>query len=273
VTWPVGGYDQGPGEPRPYQGSYPPSPFDPVGSQQPGGYPYDQPYPGQPGGGYPPAPRRRRTGLIVSLAVLGVLLVVGIVVGALYLRGAPPPVVPGWQVATSSKRKLAYDVPANWKVVDEERIIGFEDSTGPKVGMTGVATYLDGYCAEASASWRAAAGFVTYQDTDLNLVAADAARKWGHYGYLGPKEEPPQVDVGPPGPMTVNGIEGVYASSTVRVTVPSPCAPPTARIHALALPSAEGGSYAFVIFSDQEVPDALPEQEARRILTTIRATG
>jgi hypothetical protein len=183
--------------------------------------------------------------------------------------GRPDAVVPGWQVAVSTERGLAYDVPPDWKVLDEDTLIGFEDAEGPKVGMAGASTYKDGYCTEAGSSFRAAAGLSGYRDADLNLVAADAAGKWGRYGYLGPNDEPPQVEVGPAAPITVNGIEGAHSSATVRVTAASPCAPPAARVHAIALP-AEQGSHVFVIIADQQVPDAPPEDAMLKIINTVR---
>jgi hypothetical protein len=231
------------------------------------------------------------TGVLVAAAVVILVLVLGVVAGLLLRRDTPgsataapatssplltsapaadrpAPTVPGWQVAISSKRKLAYDVPADWKVIDEEAIIGFEDASGPKVGMTGAATYLEGYCSEANA-WRAGAGFSGYRDTDLSLVATDAAGKWARYGYLGPNGELPRVDVAAPEPITVNGISGAYASARVQVTVADSCAPPSAKVHAVALPAPDG-CYVFVIFSDQEVPQAISDELARKIIATIR---
>jgi hypothetical protein len=231
--------------------------------------------------------------MLVAAAVVILVLALGVVAGLLLLRrdtpgtataapaassplvtsaptaNRPAPTVPGWQVATSSKRKLAYDVPADWKVIDEEAIIGFEDASGPKVGMTGAATYLEGYCSEPNA-WRAGAGFSGYRDTDLSLVATDAAGKWARYGYLGPNGELPRVDVAAPEPITVNGISGAYASATVKVSVADACAPPSARVHAVALPAADG-CYVFVIFSDQEVPQAISDELAHKIIATIRS--
>jgi hypothetical protein len=289
VTWPEGEGGQ-------YQGSYPTSPFGAFGAP-----PHEQ---SQPGPRYPGGqPPRRRTGLVVGLAVLGALVVLTAVAGAYFVLAAkrtdgaavastttvstspraggqsatptgtakaPAAVVPGWQVAMSSKRKLAYDVPPDWKVLGEDTIIGFEDAEGPKVGMSGAATYKDGSCAESEGATRAVAGFSGYQDTDLGMVAADAAGKWGRYGYLGPADEAPEVDVATATPITVNGIEGAHATATVRITTPAPCAPPAAKVHAVAVPAQQGATV-FVILADQETPDSLPDDVALRILDTIRA--
>lgn len=285
VTWPGSEQDQGRGQSwvppagRQYQGNYPPSPFQ------------------------NPPPGRRRTGLIVGLAVLAVVLALAAATGVYFVArntsdpagspttttphrgsatteppvtgspgagaGRPEAVVPGWQVAVSTERGFAYDVPPEWKVLDEDTLIGFEDAEGPKVGMAGASTYRDGYCTEADGSFRAAAGLSGYRDADLNLVAADAAGKWGRFGYLGPNDEPPQVEVAPAVPITVNGVKGAHSSATVRVTVASPCAPPAARVHVVALPAAQG-SHVFVIIADQQVPDALPEDAMLKIINTVR---
>jgi hypothetical protein len=161
-------------------------------------------------------------------------------------------------------------VPPDWELKDEDAIIGFEDASGPKVGMSGASTYKEGYCAESN-GWRAGAGFTGYQDSDLGVVATDAAGKWGRFGYLGEGDAQPRVDVAAPDTITVNGINGVYATATIDVTAPTACSPPTAKVHAVALPAASGGSYAFVLFSDQGVPDAISDQLARKIIHTIRA--
>ncbi len=336
-----GSYPTSPFDARPHQDAYGGPEYDPAqyGTRldpnqygqpgpyaQPGPYtqgPYSQPgqyfYPGQvgpgqvgPGGPTGQGPQQgSRTGLLVGLAIAGLVLAVGVVAGVVYIRGdgasdpaantsttAPPatgqsggpspssrppvtssraatpdPLVPGWQVAVSGKRRLAYDVPPGWKVLGEETIVGFDDTTGePLIGMSGAATYQDGYCAEADASWRAATGFSGYRDTDLALVATDAARKWGRFGYLGPDDQEPAVEVAPASELTVNGIVGAYSTATIRVTAPAPCAPPSAVVHTFALPADEG-SYVFIVISDQEVPDALPADQIRRIIETVRTTG
>lgn len=251
-----------------------------------------------------PQPPTGRVGLFVGLAIVGLVLVIGAVAGILYVRGdgdqvadpgptssapattgarptspgpssssapgRPDPTVAGWQVVVSGKRRLAYDVPPDWKILDEERIVGFSDAAGePAVGMSGTSVYRDGYCAEAEASWRAAAGFSGYRDTDLALVATDAATKWSNYGYLGAGGEEPDVTVAAAAELTVNGITGAYTKAAIRVTAPSPCAPPTAVVHTFALP-ADQGSYVFVVVADQEVPDAFADDTIRRIIDTIR---
>jgi len=293
------------------------TPYGPSGGYDVHGQ-YGQGYPaaqygqyGHPGGPGGHGPRQGgRTGLLVGLGIAGLVLVIGVVAGVLYVRdgttdpaantttsaapattpsagpststeppvtstraNAPAPVVPGWQVAVSSKRNLAYDVPPGWEIVGEERIIGFEDGNGqPAVGMSGAATYKDGYCPEADSSWRGGTGFSGYRDTDLALVATDAAGKWGRFGYIGPNGEEPTVEVGTASELTVNGITGAYARSAVRVTGPSECSPPSAVVHAFALPADEG-SYVFIVVSDQEVPDALAEDQIRQIIGTVRTTG
>jgi hypothetical protein len=273
---------------------------------EPGWYPPGQ-YPGQHppyGPQYPPGPPPggRRTGLLVTAVVVALVLASGVVAGLFLLRrdnaqpaastgtaapatsatprsatltsaptpARPAPTVGGWQVAISGKRSLAYDVPPDWKVLDEDAIIGFEDASGPKVGMSGASTYKEGYCAAEPHAWRAGAGFSGYQDTDLGVVATDAAGKWGRFGYLGQDNAQPRVDVAAPERIEVNGISGVYATSTVKVTAPTACSPPTAKVHAVALPATGGGSYVFVLFADQQVPDAVPDDLARKIINTIR---
>lgn len=283
---------------------------DPYGQESQGGYGgYGQPAAlGGPGGSGPA--RGGRTGLLVGLAAAGLVLVVAVVAVVLYLRDGrsdpvantepnpststtpsgppastsrppltssqvarPEPVVPGWQVAVSGKRKLAYDVPPGWKIVPDEQIVGFEDAAGePQVGMSGAALYQDGYCSEADASWRGGTGFTGYRDNDLALVATDAAGKWARFGYLGPNGEEPVVSVGAASDFTVNGVDGAYAKATVQITAPAPCAPPTAVVHTFALPAAEG-SYVFIVVADQGVPDALTDDLATQIIRTIRPAG
>ena len=310
MTWPPGDADHNKTGGQ-YQGSYPASPFQrPPGSGYPQPVPYEQ-YVRQQTPPPPAPPPGGRTGLLVVLVALGAVVALGIAAGAYLLTrngttragattattittttqasteppattaattppgqsGAKPdPVVPGWQVAVSGKRKLAYDVPPDWEVLGEDVIIGFEDASGPKAAMSGAAIFKKGYCAESETAYRAGAGFAGYRDTDLDLVAVDAAGKWGRYGYLGPNDEPPQVEVSPAEPITVNGLQGAHATATVRVTTPTPCAPPAARVHVVALPAPEG-SYTFVVLSDEEVPDGLPEETFLKIINTVRAYG
>lgn len=272
--------------------------------------PYQQQaHPGPPPGWQPPPHKPDRTGLWVALTALALVVTLGVVVGVILLTrdgddpiagptstpaaptserptserptstepaptsaGAPAldPVIPGWQVVVSTKRKLAYDVPPGWEVLDEDTIIGFEDAEGPQVGMSGAAQVGNGFCAESETAYRAGTGLSGYRDTDLELVAEDAAGKWGRFGYLGPEDEPPSVDVVPAEPATIAGGDGMRTRATVSEIVESPCVPPSAVVHTAAIPSPAGGSFVLVIISDQGVPDAVTDEQADQIISSLR---
>jgi hypothetical protein len=245
-----------------------------------------------------PPPRNRRT-LTIVLTLVGVLVLAGVVTTVVLLaRGGQPqagertqqpsptttatrkpldPRVPGWQVAVSNRRNVAYDVPkTQWTKDDPDAIAGMGPSDGDFVTGTGAAYYMKGYCAGQTGSVRAGTA-VTANDTEgPDQSAPDTAKHWATVAYKSDSGQAPDVKAEPAKQIKISDGKVSATLSVADVTTPksaNPCTPPSAKVYAAAVKTSDTGSVILVLFADQGVPNALTDDDAMKIMTSMRPSG
>lgn len=183
------------------------------------------------------------------------------------------PQTPGWQ-AVWSKRGLAYDVPADWKVPSTSTIVGFEDANGPKVAMSSASFFREGYC-KSDPKWRTArralVGVGGAKITDPGTTAAEGAKLWadGRYGEISGAQ--PRVELTPATQLTVGNREAARVTAKIVVTSKHDCNPPTAVVHVVAVKgSSTDNGAVFVVVADQETPDSLGAADIEKIISSLR---
>jgi hypothetical protein len=274
--------------------------------QQQPQYPQQQPYQSNYGGfgmyqqpPQGPPPRNRRT-LTIVLTLVGVLVLAGVVTTVVLLTrngqpqagertqtSTPPttsaglkpldPRVPGWQVAVSNRRNVAYDVPkTQWTKDDPDEIAGMGPSDGDFVTGTGAAYYMKGYCAGQAGSVRAGTA-VTANDTEgPEQSAPDTAKHWATVAYKSDSGQAPDVKSEPAKQIKISDGKVTATLSVADVTTPkstNTCTPPNAKVYAAAVKTSDTGSVILVLFADQGVPNALTDADAMKIMTSMRPSG
>ena len=253
---------------------------------------YQQPPPG-------PPPRNRRV-LTIVLVLVGVLVLAGIATTVVLLtRNDQPqagentkqataptttasrkpldPRVPGWQTANSTRRNVAYDIPkSQWTKSDPDEITGMGPSDGDFVTGTGAAYYMKGYCTSATSAVRAGTA-VTANDTEgPDQSAPDTAKHWATVAYKSDSGQAPDVKSEPSQQIKIADGKVAATLSIADVTSPpstNPCTPPTAKVYAAAVSTSNSGSVILVLFADQGVPNALSNNDAMKIMTSMRPAG
>ncbi|QUQ68106.1 hypothetical protein [Kutzneria sp. CA-103260] len=279
------------------------------GQQQPQypGYQQQQPYQSSYGGfgvyQQPPQgkpPRNRRT-LTIVLALAGVLVLAGIGTTVVLLTRngqqqagnqtqqatAPAttsalkpqdPRVPGWQVAVSNRRNVAYDIPkTQWTRKDSDDIVSLGPSDGDFVTGTGAASYLPGFCGGKPGSVRAGTA-VTASDTEgPDKSAPDIAQHWAAVAYKSADaSQPTDVKVEPSQQIKIADGKVNATLAIADVAIPAsadPCVPRSAKVYAAAVSTSDTGSVILVLFADQGVPNALSDDDAKKIMTSMRPAG
>ena len=180
------------------------------------------------------------------------------------------PVIPGWHSVAAANERVAYDVPADWAIETPGTLVGFEDNTGPRATMHAVATYKPDACAGVPGSYRAHAGLMKLTERDPQSLAGVAARFWAEAAA-----ELPQGDPSVPQPASTqtkiaNGVSAWIATSTIKAAPSGECDAPAMKITTVAFGVPNGQSALFVLYADQAVPDALPDDVTTKIITSLR---
>lgn len=177
------------------------------------------------------------------------------------------PVFPGWLPVVSKEAGAVYDVPDSWRVESPDYVTGFQgDGDTLKVSIHGVSTYKPEACPEAKGSIRGRAGFADAGSGDLRTVAETAAEQWieaatGQDGDEATVSEPEEVEL---------ATEGTVTMVTADADAPDgECSAPRVRVTTAAFESA-GQTVLFVMYQDQDVDDALPDDVAKTIVGSLR---
>jgi hypothetical protein len=288
------GYGQQPQDQQaPYQ--YPQAPYQQPYQSSYGGFGVygQQPPPG-------PPPRNRRT-LTIVLSLVAVLVVAGVVTTVLVLtKGGQPqagdrtqqassspstpatlkpldPRNPGWQVAVSNRRGVAYDLPkAQWTKEDPDQIAAMGPPDGDFVTGTGAAYYMKGFCAGSANSVRAGTA-VTADDNNLPDKSAPAtAQHWAQVAYKASSGQQPDITLEPSKTIKVadGKVSAVLAIADVTPhSTGDACSPPTAKVYVASVGPQSGGSVMLVLFADQGIPNAVSNSDAMKIMTSVRASN
>lgn len=257
-----------------------------------------------------PPPPKRRTGLVV---VLPLLIVVGVLVGMTVILtvhghrptvsrhppvatlplpssspGAPipsyfspqpisvPPLISGWQAVAADRDHVAYDVPPDWRVLTPGTIAGYENPDGrPEVVMHTVSDYRHGFCGHERGSTRAEVGFITPQGSKLEAQAQEAVRTWAAAAAEGEDGKQPSVTISGPRQVPVDGgeITATVFTGTAKPMDTNPCSAPLVKVTIAVLAKPDGTSALFTAVTDEQVPDALPDDVLARIISSVRPVG
>ncbi|WP_028850302.1 hypothetical protein [Thermocrispum municipale] len=184
------------------------------------------------------------------------------------------PVVAGWKAVFSAREGAAFDVSKNWTVEPPDALAGFEDKTGLRVVMHGIATYRDGFCSGKPNSNRGRAGFMTAKDLDPAKITATAAKLWATAAMELP-EDSPKVKPTPIRTITTHdGKQAWTSTATAKASTGDKCSSDEVKVTAVAFkPHAEGDTALFILYHDTGVKDELPADEAKKIIDSLRAVG
>jgi len=237
-----------------------------------------------------------RRKLLVALTVTAVLVITGAAVAALNrdraVRATPMPVsgptttslepldprTPGWQTVISSGHAAAYDVPKpRWSLHDPDSRSIFTSANGDLVADgTGVAEYMSGYCTGHPDSWHAISAVSLLPNVLQEQAAPQTATQWAKMAYTWNTTAPPEVAMEPPRsvPVSDGTRQATLAVADVTVHRTNLCGPKTAKAYVAAVSSRDrnvsSGSTVLVLLADQDVPDALSDVDAMRIMTSLR---
>lgn len=182
------------------------------------------------------------------------------------------PVVPGWQ-PVEGRGFVAFDVPPGWSIESPSAIAKLGNAGGPHemVLMHYPATYNRGACDATSTTYRPKAGFVSRRGQTAGrpaeAILASRARVAGaHAGGSASPVDSRQVSA-----VRVAGasITADVATTVLTVTEPGDCPTPRMSITAVSF-AVEGQIMVSMLYGDQGVPDALPQDVATQVITSLR---
>jgi hypothetical protein len=182
-------------------------------------------------------------------------------------------VTPGFQGVLSFKEKVAYDVPADWKIETPGTIVGFEDNTGkPTVVLHGVSTYRDNACTDSPGSYRGHVGVIAIEDLEVTKGAKNGVKLFGDAAALNKDNSMAPVTYTEPVATKVGQgkIDAMTATGTLTVTDPGKCPSPTVQFTSVAFKIDAKMTAVFISYMDQGVPDALPAETLQKIIASLR---
>jgi hypothetical protein len=177
---------------------------------------------------------------------------------------------PGWQGILSTKDNVAYDLPPQGWDTRPGFISGY-DSGSVKATLHESATYKPGACPDVGGSNRGKAGFMTAGDNTPEVAARGSVRLWAQAAGTGDDGKVPDVPVPPTTQIAIAGGKIQATSSTVTFTPPATeaCRAPSVQVTSAAF-KVGTQTVCFVLALDQQVPDALPAEDAQKILASLR---
>jgi hypothetical protein len=188
------------------------------------------------------------------------------------------PQVAGWQPIPISNGGVldtdkAYDVPQGWSPI-AGGLATFGDHN--ELSLVAPAIYKQGYCPADPKSWRAMAGLAVLPNKgDIALGAAAAAQHIANTVFTTQDRVQPETKISEPQPVTVYRNKKavvVTAKLTIPVTEKDKCTAPSVTVAVMMMePNKEGDAenVSLVAMGDQNVPEATPEQDLTRIVTSL----
>ncbi|NYH78050.1 hypothetical protein FHR84_001372 [Actinopolyspora biskrensis] len=180
------------------------------------------------------------------------------------------PVEPGWQSVPIGDAGVAYDVPPIWET-DHEGITGFENDSGERLTMSNYSTYLDGFCSQASSSYRAVVGLTSIKEPNAESAAETVLRRVARLGWSSSDGTGPRTELDSPQQASLDGgaLEGTFLSGTITPADPGPCDSPSTYIGAIALPSQQE-NVVMIGIADQEAVGSVAPEKVNRSLRSLR---
>ncbi|CRK58551.1 putative membrane protein [Alloactinosynnema sp. L-07] len=181
-------------------------------------------------------------------------------------------VTPGFQGVLSYKDKIAYDVPADWKIETPGTVVGFEDNNGKVVAiMHGVTTYRHNACPAVKGSYRGHVGMVNAGDADVTRAAKNGAKLFADGAAINKDNTKAPVAVTEPVPTKVGQgkIDAMMATATMTVNQPGECPSPSVLFTSVAF-KVKSDTFVLISYQDQGVADALPPEVLEKIIASVR---
>ncbi|WP_436501174.1 hypothetical protein [Actinokineospora sp. HUAS TT18] len=181
-------------------------------------------------------------------------------------------VTPGFQGVLSYKDKVAYDVPADWKIETPGTVVGFEDNDGKVVAiMHGVTTYRPDACPTVKGSYRGHVGMVAAGDAEITRAAKNGAKLFADGAAINKDNTKEPVTVTEPVPTKVGQgkIEAMKATATMTVTKPGECSSPSVLFTSVAF-QVKGKTFVLISYQDQGVADTLPPETLDKVIASVR---
>ncbi|WP_181775814.1 hypothetical protein [Amycolatopsis pittospori] len=184
--------------------------------------------------------------------------------------GAPkdnkvPSTTAGWQGILSAKDKAAYDLPPTGWETEPGQIVGYNEGEF-KMVVHEASTYKLGACPDARGSNRGVVGFATADQIPVENAARGAVRLWIQ-SATGKADVPlPEIKQVP---IANGAIQAVSSTGTFIPPETEECRAPSVKVTSAAFKSGTQ-TICFVLVFDQGTPDAFPEAEAQKILTSLR---
>ncbi|WP_173124532.1 hypothetical protein [Kibdelosporangium persicum] len=200
---------------------------------------------------------RRPTRLLVTIGVVAALLVAGgIAAASLLSRGQDVPVehfdVPSaatphdtWQTVTDTAAKLAFDVPPDWELADEDESL--TTSNGVRLGH--LADWGRYTCQGAEYGRAFAASGLAQPDRRPAKAAAELAAAVAADQYSD-GHRTAAVNVGRPRPLSVQGAQGVVVRADATLAEPTDqCTGSKGTVTVVAL-ATQAGNAVLVVAAD-----------------------
>jgi hypothetical protein len=177
---------------------------------------------------------------------------------------------PGWQGILSTKDNVAYDLPPDGWDTRPGFISGY-DSGSVKAYIHESSTYQAGACPAVNGSNRGKAGFMTAGDTAVDVAARGSVRLWAQAAGTGDDGKVPDVPLPGTTQIPIDGGKIQATSSAVTFTPPASdtCGAPSVLVTSVAF-KVGPQTVCFILALDQQVPDALPAEDAQKILASLR---
>jgi hypothetical protein len=180
---------------------------------------------------------------------------------------APPKAtITGWQPVGDHVRKIAYDAPPGFKLMDPSSplIIG----TDKRLQMFAGSLYREGFCPSHSGTSRATAGIASAFQGTMDQVAHTLARFFGREVYeTGAKHA--KLTVSKPKALKVAGTHAVEAQAVVTKAAGGACGAPKA-IADVVVVDGGGSKGIFVLLADQGVKSAISTNTINKIIGSVR---
>ncbi|MGP4115130.1 hypothetical protein ACTWP5_30035 [Streptomyces sp. 4N509B] len=201
------------------------------------------------------------------------------------LERPDPVVAPDWQVQTIENRHNAFDVPPEdqgWVPGTESYAVGFLDDREDSdtygdylVAMSGVSTYMDGWCpdAEYGVSWRAVAGTKGGQGaTGTEEAAENEARNWALAAY--DQNQEGRLSVSDPEPFeSEHGISGHTVTATI-TNVPedpdNPCGTFDGKVVTVSYLDLNNDLATWVLAMDTGFPEEIDDATIEQMMNSLR---
>jgi hypothetical protein len=188
------------------------------------------------------------------------------------------PQVAGWQPIPINNGGVldtdkAYDVPQGWNPIPGG-LANFGDHN--EVSLVAPAIYKQGYCPADTKSWRSMAGLAVLPNKgNIEVGAAAAAQLIANTVFTTQERVQPETKISEPQSVTVyrnKKAAVVTAKLTIPVTEKDKCASPSVTVAVMMMENNKADdveNVTLVAMGDQNVPEATPEDDLTRIVTSL----